>query len=88
MATARRLGDQSPTPPYRHQEAPRSETPAGGTANLTREQFDNAFVAACEKQANGVSAHAPGWRPLTDLVWDELQALAPSRTGNKEKGNG
>lgn len=40
--------------------------------STSRERFEAAFLAACAKQEQTV-AHTPGWKPLIDLVWEELQ---------------
>lgn len=42
---------------------------------MTRQQFGAAFLAAIDKQEMLV-AHTPGWKPLIDLVWEELEARA------------
>ena len=41
---------------------------------MNREQFTDAFVAACEKQAT-LEAHTPEWKSLLELVWDEIAHL-------------
>lgn len=38
---------------------------------MTREQFDQAFIAAIDRQSEMVT-HTPEWKPLIDLVWDEI----------------
>lgn len=51
---------------------------------MTREQFDAAFLAAIDKQAS-LTPHTHGWKPLIDLVWEELSmrheaiALGPEK---------
>lgn len=42
-----------------------------------RARFDAAFLRAIDRQETMV-AHTPGWKPLIDLVWEELQASGPS----------
>ena len=44
---------------------------------MTREKFDTAFYAAIDRQMNGVPAHTEGWKPLIDLVWEDLQSAPP-----------
>lgn len=46
---------------------------ASSTAAMSRGQFNEAFVAAIDMQANFVP-HQPGWKPLIDFVWEELEA--------------
>lgn len=49
---------------------------------MSRDEFNRAFLLAIDRQSN-LAPHTPGWKPLIDLVWEELSdrnLVAPEAT--------
>jgi hypothetical protein len=48
-------------------------------SSMTHDEYIDAFLAACDKQAY-LEPHTPGWKPLLEMVWDELQERRLTQT--------